>query len=616
MTTYNTGNPLGSTDVYDRYDNSENLDNFSNGPLDAYPDRFGVSRQSLQGIRNASQYVILGAYAAGLNFTAQNQVFSYLGEFYAPGPSIVLPYTATGVGAAEIADFRSVGDAVLRQDLLSNGEPLIGTRDGLLSDTITALEDTITALEDKIAESEFNDVGLSSVVFGSAASGVVLMIGDSNAEGAGSTGNSFRNGYMGLLNRAIFNADDYGNNRLHGFDFEVLTRLNQGAFLDGCSTNGSFVAAGISDSRVSLAPGQTITFTGRQAANTDVFYVPTLSSGSLIIKRNGITIKTHAVVTTGVIGTTYPTYPYGPERELAQTDVVTIEASGGTVVVSGIAGWRLSTHGTLVYNAARQGWGFDEFASPARVAEGAAYLNSFYGAETPRSVYIFLGTNNMIAISPKTPADYITALDALVDAYRAAITSTIKNFVVWVPPKPFDSLPLGTYTEYAEAIATYCAANDIECVRMDQSIMGEPDSRLMADTRHYNDQGHALIARIAANHMGIPARFAPAVRIPTATGRAGVTYLTPVSPWTGSITARITADGVCLLSGIPQQNAATTGHIATLPVGLRPSRDVYLLATTGGIGAVQVVVRADGKITASGANPISVSLDGLTFDTP
>lgn len=121
MTTFNTGNPLGSTDVYDRYDNSENLDNFSNGPLDAYPDRFGVSRQSLQGIRNASQYVILGAYAAGLNFTAQNQVFSYLGEFYAPGPSIVLPYTTTGVGAAEIETFRSVGDAILRSDLASGG---------------------------------------------------------------------------------------------------------------------------------------------------------------------------------------------------------------------------------------------------------------------------------------------------------------------------------------------------------------------------------------------------------------------------------------------------------------------------------------------------------------
>lgn len=126
MTTYNTGNPVGSVDVRDLYDNSENLDNFANGPLDAYTDRLGVSRQSLQGIRNASQYQVLGPYAAGLNFTAQNQVFSYLGEFYAPGPSIVLPYTTSGAGAGEIANFRPVGEAILRSDMANSADPAKG----------------------------------------------------------------------------------------------------------------------------------------------------------------------------------------------------------------------------------------------------------------------------------------------------------------------------------------------------------------------------------------------------------------------------------------------------------------------------------------------------------
>lgn len=137
MTTFNTGNPLGSTDVYDRYDNSENLDNFSNGPLDAYPDRFGVSRQSLQGIRNASQYVGLGPYGPGLVFTSRNQVFSYLGEFYAPSAGLTLPYTTTGSGAGEIATFRSVGDAVLRGDLSApSGWGLIGISDGVSLDAL------------------------------------------------------------------------------------------------------------------------------------------------------------------------------------------------------------------------------------------------------------------------------------------------------------------------------------------------------------------------------------------------------------------------------------------------------------------------------------------------
>lgn len=146
MTTYNTGNPVPSVDVRDLYDNAQNLDNFSNGPLDAYPDRFGVSRQSLQGIRNASQYVDLGPYAAGLVFTSRNQVFSYLGEFYAPGPAITLPYTTMGAGAGEIANFRSVGDAVLRSDLADAAAPLKGAaligRLPLQVNTVTELRAT------------------------------------------------------------------------------------------------------------------------------------------------------------------------------------------------------------------------------------------------------------------------------------------------------------------------------------------------------------------------------------------------------------------------------------------------------------------------------------------
>lgn len=166
MTTYNTGNPLGSTDVYDRYDNSENLDNFSNGQLDAYPDRFGVSRQSLQGIRSASQYVDLGPYAAGLVFTSRNQVFSYAGEFYAPGPSITLPYTTTGAGAGEIANFRSVGDAVLRGDLADpvKGAHMVAWQRAPLVDEISTTHQMLDG--QKVSIWEFADAVVSKPIPG------------------------------------------------------------------------------------------------------------------------------------------------------------------------------------------------------------------------------------------------------------------------------------------------------------------------------------------------------------------------------------------------------------------------------------------------------------------
>lgn len=143
--TYDTNNPLGSVDVRDLYDNAQNADNFSNGPLDAYPDRFGVSRQSLQGIRNASQYVDLGPYGPGLNFTSRNQVFSYLGNFYSPGPAITLPYTTTGSGAGEIANFRNVGDAILRSDLADDTDPAKGV--GLVGGATRSLS-TVAALRE------------------------------------------------------------------------------------------------------------------------------------------------------------------------------------------------------------------------------------------------------------------------------------------------------------------------------------------------------------------------------------------------------------------------------------------------------------------------------------
>lgn len=49
MTTYNTGNPLGSTDPKDLYDNAQNLDTAINSPDLTWVDRFGNIRPTFQG---------------------------------------------------------------------------------------------------------------------------------------------------------------------------------------------------------------------------------------------------------------------------------------------------------------------------------------------------------------------------------------------------------------------------------------------------------------------------------------------------------------------------------------------------------------------------------------
>lgn len=78
MTTYNTGNPIGSTDPRDLYDNAENFDTAINSQTSTYVDRKGVTRKTLW---KAVSDIQVGApmYAdttAGLAATTNGQYFS------------------------------------------------------------------------------------------------------------------------------------------------------------------------------------------------------------------------------------------------------------------------------------------------------------------------------------------------------------------------------------------------------------------------------------------------------------------------------------------------------------------------------------------------------------
>lgn len=153
MTAFNTGNPIGSTNPKDLYDNAQNLDVLVNSNTDvSHADRLGVQRKTWHGMEAEfdteqaqrssefaqfladSAYQDLGVYGAGIEVTRYNQVFLKDGEFYRAAASLVLPYTTTGVWVSESASFVGVGDAVLRQDLQStgsvNGAALVGGNDG------------------------------------------------------------------------------------------------------------------------------------------------------------------------------------------------------------------------------------------------------------------------------------------------------------------------------------------------------------------------------------------------------------------------------------------------------------------------------------------------------
>lgn len=167
MTTYNTGNPVGSTAVKDMYDNAENLDHLVNDrTVTQYNDRKGVARKTWYGMEvaennrqaefdaneaarqaafdadmadwqdqfDASQadredqfaefllnsgYEQIGDYDADgpLTITRPNQIFSKDGEYWRSGPSLALPYTTINNWTTDEPKFVTVGDAALRQQL-------------------------------------------------------------------------------------------------------------------------------------------------------------------------------------------------------------------------------------------------------------------------------------------------------------------------------------------------------------------------------------------------------------------------------------------------------------------------------------------------------------------
>ncbi|MBK2687687.1 right-handed parallel beta-helix repeat-containing protein [Klebsiella pneumoniae] len=152
MSTYKTGNPLGSAAVKDLFDNAENLD-FALNSLTAlmWTDRLGKTRRSFFGMESAfvtqltsqesrfntfiqsSGYQIVGDYTAGpLTLTDYNQLIRYNNELYKLTAATYIPFTTTGNtdetwNDADAAHFVSVGDAALRQNLgSSDGANLIG----------------------------------------------------------------------------------------------------------------------------------------------------------------------------------------------------------------------------------------------------------------------------------------------------------------------------------------------------------------------------------------------------------------------------------------------------------------------------------------------------------
>lgn len=155
--TFNTGNPIGSTDARDLSDNSENLDLAVNSLSQTFVDRLGVTRDTLEGIYQKSAYYRAGTFDAGYTLTSNRQTLEYSGHEYSWSgafPKVVpagsTPETSGGVGSGAWVD-RS--DVTLRSDLYSdNGADYVSYKRDVVSSLKTTVGSVLESLKFNLSE--------------------------------------------------------------------------------------------------------------------------------------------------------------------------------------------------------------------------------------------------------------------------------------------------------------------------------------------------------------------------------------------------------------------------------------------------------------------------------
>lgn len=163
--TFNTGNPIGSTDARDLSDNAENFDKALNSTAETWNDRLGVTRDTFEGGLAKCSFYRVGDFATGYTLTNMRQTLEYNGHEYGWAgtfPKVVAagstPATSGGIGAGAWVDRT---DVVLRDQLLSGAMRVregrfalrdvvsiydFGAKGDNLTDDITAFDNAIQYL--------------------------------------------------------------------------------------------------------------------------------------------------------------------------------------------------------------------------------------------------------------------------------------------------------------------------------------------------------------------------------------------------------------------------------------------------------------------------------------
>ena len=309
MTTYNTGNPLGSAAAKDLYDNAENFDHLSNDQVnETWPDRlgkerltwYGVEKKTMQALMNYG-YITKKSFEIGATIDTPNTVLQWesTGEFYRwdgnwSQPKVVpagsTPDSTGGIGEGK---WVGVGDASLRTDLSSNGgagivvsesgETVQDVLDGhtqSLSDQqneINSLSDGVDTLNDlNFSQNRVSKFKQSAATFVNGIRSTIIL-GDSISHGA-FAGNLYTNGWTRLLARALNN--EYGT---QSYGFIPTGTLGSGSTLSKDLHSVAFVGtwSGVENADAANYPNG-FAFRGNTTSHRVSITIPSFMSRALI----------------------------------------------------------------------------------------------------------------------------------------------------------------------------------------------------------------------------------------------------------------------------------------------------------------------------------------------
>ncbi|MBX6221349.1 hypothetical protein ISD48_25825 [Pseudomonas aeruginosa] len=175
MTTYATGNPLGSKDPRDLYDNAENFEAAMNDRVNTtWNDRFGVTRPTLKGYEEQFNYFLAGSgfenppliYVDGSPLTVDRatQIIERGGNIY----SIKLPSSFPVVLSGDWSEDEGLlvvrGDQSLRQEITSTspseGSSIIGNSTVSVS-SVADIKNQTKRADLKLSLSSYHPLGKS-----------------------------------------------------------------------------------------------------------------------------------------------------------------------------------------------------------------------------------------------------------------------------------------------------------------------------------------------------------------------------------------------------------------------------------------------------------------------